>query len=81
MIDNQLFDFIHKLTHECKLVYVGDKYQLTPVRSGLSPVYKNNLVEHTLTIPMRNANHKELVDLCTPLKKPVETGVFNPILV
>lgn len=79
MIDNQLFDFIHKLTHECKLVYVGDKYQLTPVRSGLSPVYKNNLVEHTLTIPMRNANHKELVDLCTQLKKTVETGVFNPI--
>lgn len=79
MIDNQLFEFIHRLTHECKLVYVGDKYQLTPVKSGLSPVYRNNLVEHTLTIPMRNANHQELVDLCTQLKKTVETGVFNPI--
>lgn len=79
MLDSESYKYIRELTHKCKLVYIGDKYQLCPVKSGLSPVYKKGLVEHTLTIPMRNKNHTELVNLCNQLKKTVETGEFKNI--
>lgn len=79
MVDSKLLEFINELTHECKIIYVGDKYQLTPVKSGLSPVYSKHLKEHTLTIPMRNANHQELIDLCNQLKETVITEEFKPI--
>lgn len=81
MIDKELYTHIQQLTHHCKIVYVGDKYQLCPVKSGLSPIYTKNLPELKLTIPMRNQNHKELIDLCNQLQKTVETGVFNDIAI
>ena len=30
-----LYKYIKELTHNCKIIYVGDKYQLCPVKSGL----------------------------------------------
>ena len=81
MIDAELYKYIKELTHNCKIIYVGDKYQLCPVKSGLSPIYTKNITTKELTIPMRNKNHKELIDLCNQLKHTVETGEFHDIFI
>ena len=81
MIDAELYKYIKELTHNCKIIYVGDRYQLCPVKSGLSPIYTKNITVKELTIPMRNKNHKELIDLCNQLKHTVETGEFHDILI
>ena len=81
MIDAELYKYIRELTHNCKIIYVGDRYQLCPVKSGLSPIYTKNITVKELTIPMRNKNHKELIDLCDQLKHTVETGEFHDILI
>lgn len=79
MIDQELYGFIQTCTHDCKIIYVGDKYQLAPVKEQLSPVFQKNLPTIELTEPVRNANQPALIELCEQLKKTVETGVFNPI--
>ena len=42
MIDSSLYPIIQEGTMNCKIIYVGDHNQLTPVGEKLSPVYKQN---------------------------------------
>lgn len=80
MIDQELYNYIHEaLDNTCKIVYVGDKNQLVPVKSGLSPVFKNNLPMAELNEVVRFSGSKELLTLAEQLKDTVETGKFYPI--
>ena len=49
MIDSQLFNIIGEGTHQCKIVYVGDRNQLAPVTEKLSPVYQQGYQMFELT--------------------------------
>ena len=42
-IDNELLGLIFKLTKDCKIVFMGDPAQLTPVKSKGTPVFDANL--------------------------------------
>lgn len=54
MIDSQLYAFIQEGTIKSKIVYVGDKNQLAPVKETLSPVYvRPNIPMFELLEPMR----------------------------
>ena len=54
MIDKTLYGFIQEGTLKCKIVYVGDKNQLAPVKETLSPVYRREGIRmFELTEPMR----------------------------
>ncbi|WP_285165813.1 AAA family ATPase, partial [Mycobacterium tuberculosis] len=56
MIDRQLDAFIQEGTIKSKIVYVGDKNQLAPVKETLSPVYaKPNIPMYELLEPMRTS--------------------------
>lgn len=80
MIDQELYEYIKQACdNTCKIIYVGDKNQLVPVKSGLSPVFKNNIPIVELTEVVRFANTQPLVDLANQLKETVETGIFKPI--
>lgn len=76
MIDKALYGFIQEGTLKCKIVYVGDKCQMAPVREKLSPVYKQGMRFYDLTEPMRNAGQPALQDICSLVRKSVETGEF-----
>ena len=80
-IDKQLYAFIHEtLDDTCKIIYLGDDRQMTPVNEGLSPVYsEEHIPVASLTQPMRNAGQPELMALCDQLRKTVKTHVFSPI--
>ena len=78
MIDSQLFQIIGEGTHQCKIVYVGDRNQLAPVTEKLSPVYLQGYQMFELTEHMRTSV-PELQALNQQLRDTVETGVFHPI--
>ena len=81
MIDSQLDRYIQEGTHNCKIVYVGDRDQLTPVMEGLSPIYKRPMPSFELTQQMRNNNQPALMAACQQLRDTVRGGVFKPLLI
>lgn len=77
MVSRKLFDYIDKgTTSNCKILFVGDKNQLAPVKESLSPVYARNIPESLLIHPVRNAEQPALIDLCNKAKETVLTGKF-----
>lgn len=82
MIDSALLSFIDEALPSCKIVFVGDHAQMSPVNEVISPIYnkvkKENFV--FLKTPVRNANTPALMQLCTQWRNTVETGEFTPII-
>ena len=80
MIDSPLFNYMQKgLDKTCKVLFVGDRNQLAPVKEDLSPIFKQNFPIAYLKTPVRNANQPALMNLCEQAKQTVLTGVFTPI--
>jgi len=81
MIDTPLFNYMLKgLDKTCKVLFVGDRNQLAPVKEDLSPIFKQGFPVAYLTTPVRNANQPALMALCEQAKQTVLTGVFTPIV-
>jgi len=78
MIDTPLRKLIHEGTMNCKIIYVGDHCQLSPVMEAISPVYANNLPFYELEEQMRTTI-PELQAVNAQLRETVKTGVFHPI--
>jgi len=80
MVNKSLWNYIDKgTTSDCKILFVGDKNQLAPVRESLSPVYSQTLSESMLLNPVRNAEQPALMSLCEQAKQTVLTGKFTRI--
>ncbi|CBW47046.1 N4 DNA helicase-like protein [Roseovarius sp. 217 phage 1] len=80
MVNKNLYDFIDKGTsNTCKILFVGDKNQLAPVKENISPVYAKAKSESFLLSPVRQQNQQALMDLADMAKDTVLTGVFHPI--
>lgn len=79
MIDSDLDDIINSGTENCKIVYVGDQYQLPPVFETLTPVLRKGYPVFELTEQMRNSGQPALMAICEQLRETVRTGVFKPI--
>ena len=80
MVDTALYEHLmDALDDTCKVIYLGDHCQMTPVNEDLSPVYRNPKYSCPLVQPMRNADQPALMSLCSQLRQTVETGVFKPI--
>jgi hypothetical protein len=80
MIDRKLMEYLDKgTTSRCKILFVGDKDQLAPVKESLSPVYSQPYSESLLTKPVRQANQEALIELTEQAKDTVLTGRFHPI--
>ena len=75
-IDSKLLELIFKLTHKCKIVFVGDPAQLTPVKSSATPVFGANFNGAALTQVVRQAEGNPIVDLSTKFRHTVNTGEF-----
>lgn len=73
MINTSLYDLIQEGTFKCKIVYVGDKDQLAPVKEQLSPVYKRPMKMFELYEPMRTSV-PELQALNQQLRDVVQSG-------
>lgn len=75
-VDKQLLSFIFKMTYNCKVVFIGDPAQLTPVKSVGTPVFDANFTGAALTTVVRQAEGNPIVDLSTKFRHTVNTGEF-----
>ena len=75
-IDSQLLKFIFSKTKNCKIVFVGDPAQLTPVKSTGTPVFDANFTGAALTQVVRQAEGNPIVDLSTKFRHTVNSGNF-----
>lgn len=75
-IDSQLLGFIFSKTKNCKIVFVGDPAQLTPVKSSGTPVFEAKFSGAALTTVVRQAEGNPIVDLSTKFRNTVNSGEF-----
>jgi exodeoxyribonuclease-5 len=78
MTDSILFRHILEGTDSsCKIIYVGDHFQLPPVFEPISPVYVDTSTSFALlTQQMRNNGQPALMQLCEQFRHTVNTGQF-----
>lgn len=75
-VDRQLLDLIFKLTKNCKIVFMGDPAQLTPVMSTTTPVFNANFPGAHLSQVVRQAAGNPIIELSTLFRETVNTGEF-----
>lgn len=75
-IDQQLLGFIFRLTTNCKIVFIGDPAQLTPVKAHGASVFEAQFHGAELTEVVRQAQNNPIIDLSTKFRETVNTGRF-----
>lgn len=78
-IDASLLDCIRARTWDCKIIYIGDPFQLTPAKSSLSPVFNSSLPTAKLTQIMRFDG--EIDKLSMQYRETVKSKQFMPLTV
>lgn len=77
-VDNKLLGFINELSDEVKIIYLGDRNQLTPVRYTHCPVFEQGYPMIALTTPVRQAKAPYIAMLCENFKKYIESNGSLP---
>lgn len=75
-IDDQLLKLIFQQTHNCKLVFMGDPAQLTPVNSVDTPVFTRGFKGAHLSQIVRQAEGNPIMELSTQFRLTVGHGEF-----
>lgn len=75
-VDKDLLNHTFKKTKNCKIVFVGDPAQLTPVKATSTPVFDAKFSGAALTQVVRQAEGNPIVDLSTKFRNTVNTGEF-----
>lgn len=73
-IDKHLLQLIFQQTKNCKLVFMGDPAQLTPVKSNTTPVFEGKFPSAYLRQVVRHDG--PILELATKFRETVETGAF-----
>lgn len=81
MINSALYSYIKKFLINCKIIYVGDMYQLAPVREKVSPIFRPDIEVIELTENVRLKTYPQLLDLAAQLRETVKTTSFKSIVV
>lgn len=80
MANKELLKWLEEGTDKtCKVLFIGDKNQLAPVKENISQAFSQGYGSSWLTQMIRNSGSPALMDLCTQAKETVITGVFTPI--
>ena len=75
-IDRDLLKYIFQIMKDSKIVFMGDPAQLTPVKSGSTPVFEAKWPGAELTQVMRQAEGNPIMDLSTKFRHTVHSGEF-----
>lgn len=73
-VDSKLLQFITDYTQACKIIFVGDKGQLTAVGCNFAPVFVAGFPEAALTEVVRQAAGNPIIEMATGLRNWVMTG-------
>ncbi len=75
-IDRELLEWVWKRTKHCKIVFMGDPAQLTPVKSSGTPVFDAGFKGAALTQVVRQVEGHPIIDLSTKFRHTVNSGEF-----
>ena len=75
-VDKELLGLIFTRTDRCKIIFVGDPAQLSPVKATTTPVFDAGFTGATLTQVVRQAEGNPIVGLSTQFRHTVNTGEF-----
>lgn len=75
-IDSKLLETICIKLMKCKIVFIGDPAQLTPVKATHTPVFNAKFPTASLTEVMRQAAGNPIIALATKFRETVNTGKF-----
>lgn len=75
-VDKHLLKYVFSLTKHCKIVFIGDPAQLTPVKETETPVFSANFTGAHLSQVVRQAEGNPIIDLATKFRNTVNTGDF-----
>lgn len=78
-IDRGLLDIIFKKTRNCKIVFIGDRAQLTPVKALTTPVFDASFNGAMLEKVMRQAQDNPIIAAATMFRETVKTGQWGKI--
>lgn len=79
MVNKELFDYIDEaMSTNCKVLFVGDSYQLPPVGEDYSVVFNSGFYSAELTTPVRFAN-PHLMQLNQTLRDSITNGALSKI--
>ena len=78
-ISDQLFKDIDDMTVNCKVVLVGDQYQLVPVKQEVPVMHTLDCYRTHLTEVMRHGGN--IANAGAKFKEAVKTGVFSNLVV
>lgn len=77
MINEELFKIIDETFKDSKIVFIGDQYQLAPVKQKISIMESMSCTKVTMNKIMRNSGN--ILKTGAQFRETVETGVFKPI--
>ena len=77
-IDNKLFAYIHDTTINCKIILIGDQYQLAPVKQ-IVPVMHDLQCKYYANLTEIMRNKGPISELGVQFKNSVKTSIFTPI--
>jgi len=81
MINKQLLGYIGKYTKNaanCKVVFVGDPYQLPPVNEDVCPIFSNNTMQlHMLTDIQRQAADSPIISYAHKFREVLDNPKQN----
>ena len=80
-INIELLEMIMRQTMDCKIVFIGDPAQLTPVKSTKTPVFAAGFPMAELTEVVRQAEGNPIIDLATAFRNTVngqDWSAFTP---
>jgi hypothetical protein len=75
-VDSQLLGLIFALTEHCKILFIGDPAQLTPVKSSGTPVFNGKFPGARLNEVVRQTKDNPIIELSTKFRNTVNTGEF-----
>lgn len=77
-INQRLLTFIESLTSECKVIYIGDPAQLTPIKTNVAPVFSQGHQTAELKQVVRQSENNPIIELATAFRDMVNgKGVFK----
>ena len=77
-IDKELYNIIHKNLRNCKILYVGDSYQLPPIGSDLPYIDVLGIEKIELTKIMRQTDNNPIQSLSRDLRESVKNKTPLP---
>lgn len=79
-LNYNVLEIIQSHIQHCKVIYIGDKNQLTPVGLNHAPIYYQDIDMVELTQAVRQQNAPSIADYCSQLRNAIENNLDAPVI-